>query len=485
MASFAENSAPNEDSEDTTEITLEQGGEGNPGTATDSQATPTKKKKKKKKKKKEDEDLPDYMFDGEQEEKIDKKLYKQDPGSKALAAFNNLKEGMSPAVEQTKKVVEAVKKKIGQVTGAFMKYGPPYFESPELQADLLEATSCENISALDVHDLLLSGIDPNCHLEEDNGNSPLHYVCRYVSLRALKMLLKAGIDVNIQNDIQMSAISYALLFIPKDDKKHEKEKCIELLLKRGADPNIGDKGGHTALEIAASKGNMNIVSLLLSYGARVRRDYKFISLKDPNAVDSALDEPPDLRILLQSKLDEELADELALKREQKKAELERMEQEKKEAMIQQKKEAVLKKRLSREKAAQKKEEIKGRQAVERIKKQQRQLEQRARALKLRNMPRPGVWEKRNKGTWDFKLGVTEQDSEMVSVLEQANMIKAELDRPGKAEIVAERWRFMTGHNLLPVGGPPPESDDENDPSASDIDDDLLSLSAEELVLPPI
>ncbi|KAG0464103.1 hypothetical protein HPP92_020172 [Vanilla planifolia] len=49
---------------------------------------------------------------------------------------------------------------------------------------------------------------------------------------------------------------------------------LHRLLKRGLDPNESDANGHTALHLAASKGNLNCVILLLDYGA------------DPNSLDS-------------------------------------------------------------------------------------------------------------------------------------------------------------------------------------------------------
>jgi ankyrin repeat protein len=42
---------------------------------------------------------------------------------------------------------------------------------------------------------------------------------------------------------------------------------LHQLLKRGMDPNESDNDGHTALHIAASKGNEQCVRLLLEYGA--------------------------------------------------------------------------------------------------------------------------------------------------------------------------------------------------------------------------
>ena len=43
----------------------------------------------------------------------------------------------------------------------------------------------------------------------------------------------------------------------------------ELLLDHGADPNISDENGATPLHRAASKGNLEIVKLLLQFNCRI------------------------------------------------------------------------------------------------------------------------------------------------------------------------------------------------------------------------
>lgn len=55
----------------------------------------------------------------------------------------------------------------------------------------------------------------------------------------------------------------------------EDDLLLHQLLKRGLDPNESDNNGHTALHIAASKGNEQCVKLLLDYGADPNaRDYE-------------------------------------------------------------------------------------------------------------------------------------------------------------------------------------------------------------------
>mmetsp|Transcript_10353 Transcript_10353/g.15976 ORF Transcript_10353/g.15976 Transcript_10353/m.15976 type:complete len:532 (+) Transcript_10353:168-1763(+) len=457
----------------------------------------SKNKKKKKKKAKEGEDgegeegLPSYLFDeGDEEDPKDAAKEKKLLRMNSDGGLRKLKD---PFERIGKGMVAKIKEQIDKASQQLFKYGPPYYEMPELQADLLEAFRGKHVSATDVHDLLLSQIDPNCHNAEDFGNTPLHYCLRYVSMKGMKLLLKAGMNINITNELQMTAINYALLYVPEDDKKHEKFKCIEYLLKKGANPNTGDKGGHTPLELAASKGNMEMVSLLLSYGARVRRDYRQLNLVDPSAVDAAAADPPELRLLLQSKLEEELKDEIAedkRKKAQAKADHE-------EALLlgarRSRQDAQRRKRQARADLAQRKHSEEERRRAEAVRRKQKLLEARARELKMKNKPAPGIWERKDIGRWNFRMGVTAKAMQESSVLEQAKVLKAEMDRPGKGEIVAERWRYMTGRDLLPIGAPP-ASDDEAalSDASSDLEDDdpggggggVDDLSLSEVDLPP-
>ena len=45
------------------------------------------------------------------------------------------------------------------------------------------------------------------------------------------------------------------------------EKCAEMLLKSGADPNLKKNDGQTPLMLAAYHGNSRVMKLLIEYGA--------------------------------------------------------------------------------------------------------------------------------------------------------------------------------------------------------------------------
>lgn len=54
----------------------------------------------------------------------------------------------------------------------------------------------------------------------------------------------------------------------------EGEKCAQMLLKSGADPNITMENGETPLHVAARHGRLRIIRLLLQDGANLQKTSK-------------------------------------------------------------------------------------------------------------------------------------------------------------------------------------------------------------------
>ncbi|XP_009393618.2 potassium channel AKT1 [Musa acuminata AAA Group] len=93
------------------------------------------------------------------------------------------------------------------------------------------------------------------YLKDQNSDPVMEGVSRDIE----KMLTHGRLDLPL-------TLSFAVI---RDD-----DLLLHQLLRRGLDPNESDSNGHTALHIAASKGNEHCVCLLLEYGA------------DPNSTDS-------------------------------------------------------------------------------------------------------------------------------------------------------------------------------------------------------
>lgn len=79
----------------------------------------------------------------------------------------------------------------------------------------------------------------------------------YVQL--LELLVKYGADVNLRDDDGLTALHMA----------HPSKQTIELLVSHGASVDLKDKAGNTALILVATKGKLDIVKLLLEHRANI------------------------------------------------------------------------------------------------------------------------------------------------------------------------------------------------------------------------
>lgn len=78
---------------------------------------------------------------------------------------------------------------------------------------------------------------------------------------AAELLVKRGIDINAQDEIGRTAIMAAI------EEGWAGTAWVEFLIENGADVNILDKDGDSALDIAKYRRRNDIVELLLANGA--------------------------------------------------------------------------------------------------------------------------------------------------------------------------------------------------------------------------
>ena len=112
--------------------------------------------------------------------------------------------------------------------------------------------------------------------ESDCGTVPLMLAVQRNDAMSIRLLLNAGADVNIQDSGGKTALMFAVensgansfvLFEAKDDlfeTSDENMKCLRTLLEAGADVNIVDNNQNTALMYAAKWGNHDCVKMLLT-----------------------------------------------------------------------------------------------------------------------------------------------------------------------------------------------------------------------------
>lgn len=84
----------------------------------------------------------------------------------------------------------------------------------------------------------------------------------------VELLLKAGANPNLQDEYGETALTWTIKNTESTpDAEIKKKEIITLLLDAGADPNLKNKRGKTALMLAALEGYKEIMELLLSMGA--------------------------------------------------------------------------------------------------------------------------------------------------------------------------------------------------------------------------
>ncbi len=104
----------------------------------------------------------------------------------------------------------------------------------------------------------LSGASKSVNGKGPGGATPLLYAALYGDAASVKLLLDAGADPNIRNDAGASALMWAAGDLEK----------VRLLVEHGADVNATSDAGRTPLLIAAGRfGNAAVVKLLLDRGA--------------------------------------------------------------------------------------------------------------------------------------------------------------------------------------------------------------------------
>jgi uncharacterized protein len=97
------------------------------------------------------------------------------------------------------------------------------------------------------------------------GGNALIPACHYGHVDAVKFLVTTGIDLNHVNALGWTCLLEAVIL---GDGGPRHQEIVRTVLKAGADPNIADRQGNTALSHARARGQTQIIVLLESAGGR-------------------------------------------------------------------------------------------------------------------------------------------------------------------------------------------------------------------------
>ncbi|WP_102693334.1 ankyrin repeat domain-containing protein [Rummeliibacillus pycnus] len=127
-----------------------------------------------------------------------------------------------------------------------------YSKSKDGKMTLLKAVHQQDLHA--VKKLIRAGVDLD--QQNDRGRTPLMIATYNNDVEIAKMLIDIGADVNIQDDMQNTPFLYAAAEGYLD--------ILKLAIQGGANPTITDRYGNTALIPAAEHGNLEVLKFLLN-----------------------------------------------------------------------------------------------------------------------------------------------------------------------------------------------------------------------------
>ena len=95
----------------------------------------------------------------------------------------------------------------------------------------------------------------------DIPSEPLYWAARYGNMPAVRALLKSGVDVNVNFNLNCTPLHYAA--------EHGHTPVVKVLIEAGA--HVDKKGhcGSTSLHRAACKGHVSVITELIKAGADV------------------------------------------------------------------------------------------------------------------------------------------------------------------------------------------------------------------------
>ena len=158
-------------------------------------------------------------------------------------------------------MLNGVRKGNVKLVDFFIKEGVQLDLRDKLNATLL-MNACESSPNIEMLELLVKkgGKDVLKELDED-GNTLIRYACKNKNIGILEYLIKNGIDVNVKNNLEKTALSYACY--------EGNTKAIDVLIKNGCNVDEVDKMGTSLLCQVVSNHRNNVMEKLIRNGANV------------------------------------------------------------------------------------------------------------------------------------------------------------------------------------------------------------------------
>uniref|UniRef100_A0A8C0HH17 Ankyrin repeat domain-containing protein 7 n=1 Tax=Buteo japonicus TaxID=224669 RepID=A0A8C0HH17_9AVES len=91
--------------------------------------------------------------------------------------------------------------------------------------------------------------------------TPLHLACANGHVDVVTYLVENKCKLNLFDNDNRSPLMKAV--------QCQQEKCVAVLLQHGADPNLADADGNTALHLAVISPNISVAGLLLDHNANI------------------------------------------------------------------------------------------------------------------------------------------------------------------------------------------------------------------------
>jgi len=186
----------------------------------------------------------------------------------------------------------ACSKGLTSIVQRMLKCGAKVNASKDERSPLNAACKNENPGTVEL--LLSEGADPN--VPEEIGNKcafALHIAAAGNSDELVNLLLKHGANVNIMDTSGDTALHHAIYRGPYMSRNYtysfpvcttmhmNRQKVVDALLCAGADVNVSNSSGATSLFLAVKKGLLDIVSSMLLHGGNPSvpaRDKYFLCL---------------------------------------------------------------------------------------------------------------------------------------------------------------------------------------------------------------